>query len=871
MMVKLDPEGLEIPALGSFGSQEKHTAVPVELPELLLLQELSLGSRHLLHAIRDVGRQGVDQDRLERFASRLADRGLLVNPALDRPDPGLAAHPADADPAPRTPGMSVAVATPRFFRIGRGRFEDIDHDGRLRAVFSARELAAVACLRRPASAAECLSAHRTACGALALDEPSFAAVLDRLEGAGALIVSERDQASGGRAVRRGWGASNRAEENDRDWQRFQRIRAMLSERGEVSEGAERRREEHTGRGRVRVVPVQQNGTIAPLALGMIVAAAKAYDGGRLEDHYVFHPDWLMRPSKVRALAPRPSVYLISNYNWSHRHNLMVSRTAKQLSRGSITIHGGPNTPSYVADEEAYFRDNPHVDVTVRGEGELAVVEILDALAGSISDEPPDLSVLHDIPGISFRDGDSIVRTPDSERIDDLDALPSPFLTGLFDDYAGSRIGIIETNRGCPFRCTFCDWGSATGSRNRRFSLERVFAELEWLASNEVLAVQCADANFGFLERDVEIARKVTELKRESGYPKSFNYTGAKNTTKHLKPIMQILSQAGVLINGTIGVQSTDPNTLKAVRRTNIKLEKYDELAAEFRRSRLSLSVDMMLGLPGQTVASFRNDLQGCIDRGVFPRIFITELLVNSPMNEPAYRAENEIEAELTPDGMQRLVVATSTFTREDYEEMSQLRLFFELADVVGLLRHVAHFVRSETGAREIDFYERLRRDIRDDPERWPILAFLLRASPRLLGPPGSWHLPLVEAHRYVVEVLGLADDEALRTVLAVQRAVLPARNRPMPQTSELRHDYAVWHRTMVETRDAGHHDDWHSIVPPLRELGPGSFTVDDPDRICEFGVGSAIEGDFFGSFELRTPVERWPHPEPEPERVRASA
>lgn len=862
-MVMLRAEGLQIPALQSFRSQENHTAVPLDLPELLLLQALSLGPEHLADAVRDLAdRHGLERDRLERFVRRLAHRGLLVEPCFARPDPAITAAAPSPTRVQRPTGVSVAVVTPRFFRIGRGRFEDIDHEGRLRAALSAVELAATASLGGPGGADERLSAHRRACGALALDEPSFVALLDQLYAAGALIVGERDEtAEVESALRTRRRASDRDDGSERDWQTLRRLGAVLSGRGDASEAAERNREERTGHTRVRVVPVQQNGTILPLALGMIVAAAKAYDGGRLESEYAFHPDWLMRPSKVRALAPRPTVYLLSNYNWSHQHNLMVSRTAKELARGSIIIHGGPNTPSYESDEEAYFRDNPHVDITVRGEGEVAVVEILDALAGSISDEPADLSVLCDVRGISFRAGDSIVRTPDRERIDDLDALPSPLLTGLLDDYAGTKLGIFETNRGCPFRCTFCDWGSATGSRNRRFSLERVFAELEWFARNEISGVLCADANFGFLERDVEIARKLTELKRECGYPAAFSYTGAKNTTKHLKRIIEILGQGGVRLNGTIGVQSTDPGTLKAVRRTNIKLEKYDELTAEFRRSRLYLSVDMMLGLPGQTLASFQNDLQGCVDRGVFPRIFITELLVNSPMNEPAYRAEHAIEAELAPDGVQRLVVATSTFTRADYEEMNQLRLFFELADVVGLLRHVAHFVRSETGIREIDFYERLRRDIRDDPERWPTLAFSVRTLPRLLVPPGSWHLPLAEAHRYAVEVLGLADDEALQTVLAVQRAVLPARNRTMPQTLALRHDYAAWHQTMVETRDNGHHDDWQSIVPPLRDFGPASFTLDDPDRLCEFGVGSAIDGDYYGSFELRTPVARWPHPE----------
>jgi CubicO group peptidase (beta-lactamase class C family) len=113
---------------------------------------------------------------------------------------------------------------------------------------------------------------------------------------------------------------------------------------------------------------------------------------------------------------------------------------------------------------------------------------------------------------------------------------------------------------------------------------------------------------------------------------------AKNTTKHVKEIVSAWVNAGILTEGILSLQSMDAGTLDAVRRNNIKVEKYDDLAKEFRRSRLPLFVDLMLGLPGTTCASFRRDLQGCIDREVTAKIFPTEMLVNSPMNDPAYRA-----------------------------------------------------------------------------------------------------------------------------------------------------------------------------------------------------------------------------------------
>jgi hypothetical protein len=242
---------------------------------------------------------------------------------------------------------------------------------------------------------------------------------------------------------------------------------------------------------------------------------------------------------------------------------------------------------------------------------------------------------------------------------------------------------------------------------------------------------------------------------------------------------------------------------------------------------------------------------------------MTELLPNSPMNDPEYRREFAIEAEPSPDGIRNLVVACSTFSRAEFDYMNRLRLMFVLSDVIGMLRHVSHYARAETGLRETEIYARLVRAIERDPEDYPTIAMAVRTIAGLLIPPASWNLVLQEARRFLVNELGVANDSALETVLRVQLGVLPSPNRPMPENLELPHDYAAWHHAMIAATLSGHRADWETVVPPLREMPPGSMLVEDPDRICEFGIGSAEDGDLYGNFELRSPVARWSPPEPE--------
>ena len=145
---------------------------------------------------------------------------------------------------------------------------------------------------------------------------------------------------------------------------------------------------------------------------------------------------------------------------------------------SVVVFGGPQTHGGMTAHK-------FIDVFVRGEGE---ENFLDLLRTIIAGQEPDLFY-------------------SKRRLENLD-IPSPYTTGVFDEIIKNNPGAVwamtlETNRGCPYSCTFCDWGSLTYSKVKKFGLEKVQQELEWIVGQPVRYIVCADANMGiFKERDL---------------------------------------------------------------------------------------------------------------------------------------------------------------------------------------------------------------------------------------------------------------------------------------------------------------------------------------------------------------------------------
>ena len=310
----------------------------------------------------------------------------------------------------------------------------------------------------------------------------------------------------------------------------------------------------------------------------------------------------------------------SCYVWNERISLEIARRLKALKPEIGIVFGGPQVPD---DARQFLLDNPHVDVVVHNEGERAFLEILEG--DWRCDYRP-------------------------ERLSNIDEIPSPFLAGTFDKLMKANpeekwIGLWETNRGCPFRCTFCDWGSATAAKLTKFDMVRLQREMLWFAEHQVEYIFCCDANFGIQKRDVEIASYAANVKRLYGYPQALSVQNTKNATERAYETQKILADAGLNKGVALSMQSLDPATLVAVKRDNISQNTYLDLQRRFTNDGVETYSDLILGLPGETYDSFAAGVDLLIRNGQHNRIQFNNLsiLPNAEMGDPAYQRRYGME------------------------------------------------------------------------------------------------------------------------------------------------------------------------------------------------------------------------------------
>jgi radical SAM superfamily enzyme YgiQ (UPF0313 family) len=432
------------------------------------------------------------------------------------------------------------------------------------------------------------------------------------------------------------------------------------------------------------------------------------------------------------------VVLFSTYVWNLQLSLAVARRLKLLNPDAWIIFGGPQVPS---DGASFLAAHPFVDVAVCGEGEPAILGLME---GRTSGE------WRATAGITYRDAAGHhVTNPKGPRLADLDVVPSPYLTGVFEPLMRANpdqnwIALWETNRGCPFSCTFCDWGAATASKVYQYDLARLRGEADWFADHKIGFVFCCDANFGILARDLEIAQYVADRKRATGFPQALSVQNTKNATERAYQVQKTLADAGMNKGVTLSMQSLDRATLEAVERSNIKLGTYQVLQQRFTRERIETYADLILGLPNETYDSFVNGVSELIAHGQHNRIQFNNLSVlpNAPMADPASMRRYQMElvdspivnihgslAEADEDIVERqpLVISTSTMPREAWRRtrafswMTALLHFdkvFQIPIVVAHSLTGVPYRRILEGFSEGDFsewpvLERIRRFFRD--------------------------------------------------------------------------------------------------------------------------------------------------------------
>ncbi|MCL2300879.1 MAG: radical SAM protein [Firmicutes bacterium] len=375
----------------------------------------------------------------------------------------------------------------------------------------------------------------------------------------------------------------------------------------------------------------------PYAAGCV--AAYAWSNPLIRENYRLDGFSFLREPVAQAAASFKDPFLVafSNYLWNFEYHKALAKEIKRLHPGCLIVFGGHQVLNESAEQLGEY---PFVDLLIHKAGEIPFEQLLLALL-----QGADFAVG---PSLSYRDTDGNPRRTREALCESCD-FPSPYLTGMFDRLFETYPDIlfsmtIESNRGCPYSCAFCDWGTQR-QKLLQISMERVKAEIDWAALHKIEFVVCADGNFGMLERDEEIVDYVIETKRRTGYPKKFNACFAKNGNEIVFRLNQKLSEQGISNGATVAFQSLSPLALENVGRSNLGLKQLHELVSLYNHAGIPVYTELIMGLPGETLDSFVRGLGTLLAAGMHGAIEVypCELLPNAALSGATYMEKHGIE------------------------------------------------------------------------------------------------------------------------------------------------------------------------------------------------------------------------------------
>ena len=420
-----------------------------------------------------------------------------------------------------------------------------------------------------------------------------------------------------------------------------------------------------------------------------------------------------QPADIVERLENPGIAAFSTYVWNFEMSVAVARLIKERYPNCLIIFGGPQIPDSIRLED-FFERYPFIDIVVHGEGEITFSEILLAYING--------GDFKTIPGLTYHGFTTEIRT----RVRDLNIFPSPYLTGVFDELLTLPYHyqtVWETDRGCPYACTFCDWGSMTAQKMFQFDDDRIYKEMELFAEMKISHVYMGNANFGIFPRDVEIARRIAEInEKHSGYPQKIRVNFAKNDAERVFEIAKIFNKQKMDKGITLSVQSMDPETLVTIKRSNLKFDTLSSFVKKYEEEGIDTVVEIIVGLPGETYKTFKDGIESLLDASAHNSLWIYRctVLPNAPMNYKEYREKHQIKTIRTPIELNHTVPGLDPV--QEYEETIWETATLPQADVIrtlvlawavqtfhalGLLEAVAIYANKLNNVKYTNFYERL--------------------------------------------------------------------------------------------------------------------------------------------------------------------
>lgn len=463
--------------------------------------------------------------------------------------------------------------------------------------------------------------------------------------------------------------------------------------------------------------------LLPYSIGMLWAYVKTLK--EIEENYENKGFIFLRedPGRIVSSLDNPEIAAFSTYLWNWEMSIEVAKRIKKKFPECFIIFGGHQAPN---DTTGFFDKHPLVDMLVHEEGEITFSEILKEYLKNKD--------YKNILGATFNSKDGDIKPwIRREPLADLDKLPSPYLTGIFDEIMKMPYNFQptwETNRGCPYSCVYCDWGSSFSRKLRLFGEDRLYKEIEWFAKKKISLLYGADSNFGILPRDVKIAEKLNKTKAETGYPEKFRASFAKNSNETIFKIAKILNEQKLDKGISLSVQSMDENTLKIIKRINLEVNSLSKFIRNYQKEGIPTFTELILGLPGETYDSFKKGVNKLLNAGLHNSLimYLCTLLPNSELNNPAFKKKHKIQTTRAPIFLnhsipgadpvpeyEQIVTSTKYLSVEDWKRQYVFSWIIQALHVLNLTQVIAIHFKVAEGIGYSDFYEKLLSFAEENP------------------------------------------------------------------------------------------------------------------------------------------------------------
>ncbi len=291
-------------------------------------------------------------------------------------------------------------------------------------------------------------------------------------------------------------------------------------------------------------------------------------------------------------------------------------------------------------------NTPDVDIYVPIDGEISFSNIIERALNSQFEEIREDVLSKPIDGCIIRNLENKLEYSIAEtRIRNLDEIPSPYTTGLLDKFFdGKLVPMLQTNRGCPFSCTFCTDGKEEVNMVNKFSKERVRSEIIYIAKKvpaNTHSLFISDLNFGMIPGDLDTCNVIAETQKKYDYPHKILSTTGKNQKEK---IIQSIRRLNGTMALSMSVQSMDEQVLTNIKRQNISVDKMMELAPVIKEYGLLTTAEIILGLPGENYEQHLDTLRKLVESRMDDIVVHTCMLLDgSEMAMPEQRKKWKFE------------------------------------------------------------------------------------------------------------------------------------------------------------------------------------------------------------------------------------